>query len=218
MDNVEATDLGVDTSTFYPDPPRRAARRERLGLGPDDRLLLYVGRLAAEKNTRTLLEAFEMLDAHGAANCRLLIVGDGGQRDIVLALTEKCDRVRWIRYVGDAGELADLYRAADLFVHPGVQETFGLVALESQACGTPVVGIRGSYMDRLICDLRHWAEANTAESLAGAMADMCALDLAELGRAAADAVATRYSWRRVFARLLSIYTEVVSDKRAAADY
>ena len=42
------------------------------------------------------------------------------------------------------------YRAADLFVHPGVQETFGLVALESQACGTPVVGIAGSYMDRII--------------------------------------------------------------------
>jgi len=38
------------------------------------------------------------------------------------------------------------YRAADLFVHPGVQETFGLAALECQACGTPVVGIRGSYM------------------------------------------------------------------------
>ena len=61
-----------------------------------------------------------------------------------------CPNVTWMRYCTDSFDLARYYRAADLFVHPGTQETFGLVALESQACGTPVVGIRGSYMDRII--------------------------------------------------------------------
>jgi len=58
------------------------------------------------------------------------------------------------------------YRAANLFVHPSVQETFGLVALESQACGTPVVGIRGSYMDRIILpyDQKSWAQKNSPDA------------------------------------------------------
>ena len=76
------------------------------------------------------------------------------------------------------GELARFYRAADLFVHPGVQETFGLVTLESQACGTPVVGIRGSYMDRIVfSDLGYWAAENRPESLAAAIEPMSRADL-----------------------------------------
>ena len=77
--------------------------------------------------------------------------------------------VSWIQYCTDPRSRG-FYRAADLFVHPGVQETFGLVALESQACGTPVVGIRGSYMDQIIChDQEPWAGENSAEALADAI-------------------------------------------------
>ena len=68
-----------------------------------------------------------------------------------------------------------------LFI-PGVQETFGLVALESQACGTPVVGIRGSYMDRIIChDQKSWAQENSPEALADAIEDFSAKKLSTLG-------------------------------------
>ena len=60
--------------------------------------------------------------------------------------------VTWLQYCSTRSppELASVYRTSDLFVHPGIQETFGLVTLERQACGTPVVGIRGSYMDRIV--------------------------------------------------------------------
>jgi alpha-1,6-mannosyltransferase len=78
--------------------------------------------------------------------------------------------------------LARYYRAADLFVHPSVQETFGLVALESQACGTPVVGIRGSYMDNVIChDQQSWARGNSGEALADAIVAASTNKLAALG-------------------------------------
>ncbi len=74
---------------------------------------------------------------------------------------QRTGSVTWLQYCTDSLELARFYRAADLFVHPGVQETFGLMALESQACGTPVVGIRGSYMDRIIFRSQEpWAREN----------------------------------------------------------
>src|SRR5260221_2906764 len=101
--------------------------------------------------------------------------------------------------------MAKIYRTADLFVHPGVQETFGLVALESQACGTPVVGIRGSYMDRIILsDQTHWARENSSESLAAAVLEMSWVDIDSIGNKASKQVATRYSWRKEFGSRVAI--------------
>jgi alpha-1,6-mannosyltransferase len=90
-----------------------------------------------------------------------------------------------------------------------VQETFGLVALESQASGTPVVGIRGSYMDRIIfTDQEHWAAENSPHALAEAIRVMASRDLAADGAAAAARVKQSYSWNQVFERLFAIYAEV----------
>jgi len=105
--------------------------------------------------------------------------------------------------------LARIYRTADLFVHPGVQETFGLVALESQACGTPVVGIRGSYLDRIIfADQTHWAEENSPESLATAIRAMSEIDLEVAGIEASRRVIQRYPWHKVFERMFNIYQQI----------
>jgi alpha-1,6-mannosyltransferase len=98
-------------------------------------------------------------------------------------------------------------------VHPGLQETFGLVTLESQACGTPVVGIRGSYMDRIIfSDQHHWAAENTPGSLADAIRETCCggNDLRAEGLGASEAVRARYSWHCVFERLFGIYREAIN--------
>jgi alpha-1,6-mannosyltransferase len=107
--------------------------------------------------------------------------------------------------------LARLYRAADLLVHPGVQETFGLTSLESQACGTPVVGIRGSYMDRIIFGSQdYWATENSALALATAIAAAADRELRGIGLAAADHVRQRYAWPIVFEKLFHLYHEVVA--------
>jgi alpha-1,6-mannosyltransferase len=90
-------------------------------------------------------------------------------------------------------------------VHPGVQETFGLVALESQACGTPVVGIRGSYMDRIIFGSQeNWARENSVPALADAIAAAANGGLHEAG-AAARRVREHYNWSVVFGQLFQIY-------------
>ena len=143
-----------------------------------------------------------------------MIVGDGQQRKLVTALQKKTGAVTWLPYCTDRTQLARWYRAADLFVHPGVQETFGLVTLESQACVTPVVGIRGSYMDRIVfSDLGSWAADNDPGSLANAIEGMSRQDLRAIGLRSSAIVAERYNWRRVFDRLFGIYREVVAGFR-----
>lgn len=213
VERVEKVELGVDVEVYRPDggKPCEEMRRE-LGVPEDRRLLLYVGRLAPEKNVRMLLAAFEELNERHKGLYHLQIVGDGALRGQVKKLAEETGAVSWMSYCENAHALADIYRCADLFVHPGLQETFGLVTIESQACGTPVVGIRGSYMDRIIFpDNKLWADDNTPEALAGAIEKMFDRDLEALGQEASRTVRENYSWRTIFERLFSIYEDVIAE-------
>lgn len=210
VENVHPVDLGVNIDMFRPLPDDTAATRESLGIPPQCRLLLYVGRLAQEKNTQTLFAAFETLVRREPGRYHLLIIGDGLQRGALQELQDRVGSVTWRKYCTDSEELSRFYRAADLLVHPGVQETFGLTALESQACGTPVVGIRGSYMDRIIFGSQeHWASENSVEALADAVASAAAAhELRIAGLAAAKDVQEHYAWPIVFEKLFRLYDQV----------
>jgi alpha-1,6-mannosyltransferase len=212
--NVRDLSLGVNTETFRPDGADNEATRRSLGLNSGRTLLLYVGRLAKEKNTATLLRAFKSLQRRRPNKFHLLVIGDGPDRIHLRNTQLRTKNLSWIRYCANPRELADFYRAADLFVHPGVQETFGLAALESQACGTPVVGIRGSCMDNVIChDQESWAVENSPDALASAIEQCSDRKLSALGKNAARVARHLYSWPRVFDELFCIYREVRSQYR-----
>ncbi len=212
--NTRRAALGVNTEIFHPFDDA-SATRARLGIPHDRVLLLYVGRLAPEKNTTVMLDAFTLLMAR-SPRYHLLVIGDGQEREKLQRLTTTTGAVTWIPYCADGNELAQYYRAADLFVHPGVEETFGLVALESQACDTPVVGIRGSYMDEVIAhDQASWAGMNGAVSLADAIETMNAQDLTSLGKSASARVGHDFAWPQIFEREFSIYREVCDSYRKA---
>ena len=210
--NLAHTDLGVDTAVFHPQPAPAEDVRGEFAIPHDRTLLLYVGRLAQEKNTQTLFAAYRQLVEQHPRRFHLLVVGDGLQRAELLALQRDAGAVTWLDYCAEASRLAALYRAADLFVHPGVQETFGLVTIESQACGTPVIGIHGSYMDRIIhSDQTLWARENSAAALATAIEQMSREDLSKTGAGASRRVAAQYSWTQVFTRMFDVYHEVIQD-------
>ncbi len=212
VENVENTDLGVDVDIFTPEGRHDHSLRDEHGIPADRILLLYVGRLAMEKNVKTLFNAFEVLHARQPGRFHLLSVGDGTRRSDLEHAIETSGAVTWLPYCGDARELARIYRAADIFVHPGILETFGLVTLEAQASGTPVIGIRGSYMDRIIfSNQSHWARENTPEALADAIAAEAETDLQAVGAAASRTVRERYSWHTIFARLFSIYRQAIAE-------
>ena len=133
------------------------------------------------RNVRRSFAAYAQLPAH---EFHLIVIGDGQEASRLKKRRWNVPGCRRVR----AAELARYYRAADLFVHPGVEETFGLVALESQACGTPVVGIRGSYMDDVSCTIRTVGRReNAPKRWRSAIVAMSGLDLPAMGAAAAAA-------------------------------
>jgi len=212
--NVRVLSLGVNTEIFRPDESGTEAIRRSLGVNSGQHLLLYVGRLGKEKNTATLLRAFRNLQRRRPNQFHLLVIGDGPEQTQLRKLQMRTDNVSWIRYCADPCELAGFYRAADLFVHPGVQETFGLAALECQACGTPIVGIRGSCMDNIIChDQDSWAIENSPDALANAIEECSDRKLSVLGRHAARVARSLYRWPRIFDELFCIYRELRSKYR-----
>ena len=211
--NVRIVHLGVNIEVFNPEADATAAARYSFGVHSEQKLLLYVGRLAKEKNTSTLFRAFSLLEERRPNNFHLLIIGDGPERDQLIDLRSRSKNVSWIQYCNNSTDLARYYCAADLFVHPGVQETFGLVTLESQACGTPVVGIRGSSMDRIVFhEQQSWAQENTPSALADAIEASSAV-LPAFGWQAAQVAESLYSWEKVFEQLFCIYAEVCRNYR-----
>ncbi len=134
---------GVDPELFRPGD--KAEARQRLGL-PDGKIILSVGRTEPLKGFDILINALALLDGHDDA--KLVIVGGNRSRDKELArltsLTSSLglqDRVTFTGAV-DQSELPSYYNAADVFVLPSYYESFGLVALEAMACGTPVIASR----------------------------------------------------------------------------
>ncbi|HUG24761.1 glycosyltransferase family 4 protein [Piscinibacter sp.] len=124
---------GVDTGLF--DPAKRSeALRVQWGVGDDAPVLLYVGRLAAEKNVALALCAFEAVRLH-VPSARMVVVGDGPARRRLEADFPA------VHFAGvQRGEvLAQHYASADLFLFPSLSDTFGNVTLEALASGLPVV-------------------------------------------------------------------------------
>ena len=131
--NVVVVSRGVDTSLFHP-LRRSAALREQWGVAPDELVVLHVGRMAAEKNLGTLVEAYEAL-RQAQPRARLVLVGDGpARKEIQQRLPEAI--FAGMRHGED---LAAHYASADLLLFPSLTETFGNVTPEAMASGLPVL-------------------------------------------------------------------------------
>jgi len=148
---VSLVPCGVDLSVFR--PLDQKAVRERLGLN-GEKILLYVGRVEPLKGLDLLVETAAQMDSEDGV--RMIVVGadaNGGQEmDRVKQLAKERDLEDQIDFVGqvDHNDLPLYYNAADVCVVPSYYESFGLVALESMACGTPVVATRVGGLSTII--------------------------------------------------------------------
>jgi 1,2-diacylglycerol 3-alpha-glucosyltransferase len=134
---------GIDIETFK--NANGLEVRRKLGIEESDKVLLYVGRLSSEKNIEFLFEVLSRLRKDTAVGrIKMLVVGTGRHE---AEIKQKCremgldDAVIFAGLVTDRKLLADFYAAGDVFTFASVTEVFGLVLLEAQACGTPVVAV-----------------------------------------------------------------------------
>jgi len=160
----------VDLRPYEQLPAREEARR-RFGLDDDRLVLLFLSRLHYKKRPQLAIEGLRLLRARGV-EARLLIAGTGEaeyQRSLERQVAEANlnESVTFVGHVDGERKLA-AYRAADLMVLPTSQENFGLVNVESLACGTPIVTTRGVDIWR---DLQASGAASIVDPTAKAVAD-----------------------------------------------
>ncbi|HYN72527.1 MAG TPA: D-inositol-3-phosphate glycosyltransferase, partial [Nakamurella sp.] len=145
---IDVVPPGVDTDVFSPGPAGAdVAARQALGLHPDELVIVFAGRIQPLKGPDVLISAVRQLArAHPDRHWRVVIVGGvsgtGRQDEHRLAdLAEGLGVDALVDFLPPvpAAELAQIYRAADVVAVPSYNESFGLVALEAQASGTPVV-------------------------------------------------------------------------------
>lgn len=208
---VEIWSRGVDGALYHP-RHRDAALRASLGLGPDDPLLLYVGRLAYEKNLPVLLDAFqrlrERLPAPQRDKLRLALVGGGPLLTRLQAATPAGVVLAGVQRGAD---LSRWYASADIFAFPSCSETFGNVVLEAQASGLPVVAFDSPGVNERVAHGQDGLLVPPSADLAEPLAALCqdpsrrrALGLA------ARRQAERQSWEHVFDGLEQRYLHLLT--------
>jgi alpha-1,6-mannosyltransferase len=180
-------------------------------------LLLFAGRLTRAKGLSALVAALDQLAPDGPP-CHLALVGGGECAAWAQALAARRSNLTWLPHCESTDRLADLYSAADLFVYPGVSDTRAFAALEAQACGTPVLAVRGGGLEEVLAADPSPLFADDATSAALARALESARRRPELmpaERAARHrALIERFSIDRTFARIFALYREQLGSRPA----
>ena len=219
---VSVIPIGV-ASSFYTRPNRMQLRRQ---LGYSGPLILFAGRLEETKGVETLLEAFRQLLAREGAPEETRLVLAGGQAEAIdlkarLPLDKKV--LSWVRGVEDYVEflgskspakLAELFNAATVTVVPSYYESFGMVAAEAQACGSPVIASRVGGLQNVVHDGETGllVEPKNAEDLSLALEALVGNDLLaqRLGKQAAQVAKRDYQWASISERMDALYEEVLT--------
>ena len=215
---IRLAPCGVDLSTFR--PLDREESRQRLGLN-GDKVLLYVGRIESLKGVELLVHTAALLDT--CEPVRVLVVGDDNGQD------REVDRLRRLaetlqvddafHFVGRVAqeELPVYYSAADVCVVPSFYESFGLAALESMACGTPVVASRVGGLSTVVRHgstgyLKSWrcpeAFASSLEMIISSKSLQSSMGLAARRRA------EDMSWDKVAGQIAEVYRSLARERAA----
>ena len=203
--------MGADCDRFRPSRRTQDLRQALIAdCGGNERttLLLYAGRLVAEKNLPLLADLMRLLGSDQAHDFRLLIAGDGVLRAEIeeLCRQKAPGRVTFLGHVGDRERLADVYANADVFVHPNPREPFGIAPLEAMAAGLALVAPRAGGVMSYASDENAWLGEVHAESFARLVRSVAA-DAGNRRRKtqAARATAEQYRWQSVASRYLRLY-------------
>lgn len=221
---------GVDTSHFYPIPKDEA--KEAIGVPHHSRLILFVGRIEPLKGIDTLIRAISIIQQSGELTCcphQLAIIGgepEARPEDMnaeMVRLQEMVEQLgikNFVVFLGkqDQKSLPYYYSGAEVVVMPSHYESFGMVALEAMACGTPVVASQVGGLAFLVQDNK------TGFVIPGGDADILADRLIkiiknpdlqkQLSENSAE-YAKQYDWDVISEKIVDIYQQEIQEKQVS---
>ena len=203
---------GVDTNSFKPEYRNQTMRAKLLGEYPDTgSLLIYVGRLSAEKQIERIKPVLEKIP-----DASLALVGDGPYRNQLEKIFENT-KTNFIGYLAGE-ELASAYASGDIFLFPSSTETLGLVLLEAMAAGCPVIGANKGGIPDIINDGINGClydpdqKDNGKESLIAATKKILQDNSKkEKMRIAARIEAEKWDWNQATLQLKNYYTKTLNE-------
>jgi len=216
---------GVDLSRFYPIP--RDEAREVVGVPIKNRMILFVGRIEPLKGLETLIRAVAWMQQSSELVCcphSLVIVG-GDPEESELSVNAEMARLQnlvkslglrdFVLFLGkrDQESLPYYYSAADVVVVPSHYESFGMVALEAMACGTPVVASQVGGLAFLVQDgVTGFVVPDGEPEILGNRLKELILnpDLRDRLGQQANRLAQSYSWERIAGEIKSVYQELLN--------
>jgi len=216
---------GVDLSHFYPIPPDEA--KEFVGIPFDKKMLLFVGRIEPLKGIKTLLRAIGHLSDNGQAeeNLCLAVIGgeledqDGNDSEEMKLLSQLRDDYGLqdlVTFLGRRSQdsLPYYYSAAEMVIMPSHYESFGMVALESMACGTPVIASLVGGLIHLVEDgiTGYHVPVEDPVALSNRISGLLK-DKALRHRMGHDAFAfaKKYGWETITTQVLDLYSDLIGD-------
>ena len=215
-ENIGVVPCGVNLDLFR--PLDKAAARQRLGFAQDESIVLYVGRFAPVKGIDRLMEAIAHLQHH--RRLRLVVVGGDGEGapeyESFRRLARKLSIQDSVTFTGriEQDGLSPYYSAADVLAVPSHYESFGLVALESLASGTPVVATKVGAMENILREgetghvVKNGSPLLLAKRIERFISDSSGLSPHEI-----RASVTRYDWSNVTSAMIDEYATVLRQNR-----
>ncbi|MDB9306014.1 glycosyltransferase family 4 protein [Nodularia spumigena] len=218
--NIEIIPCGTDIRRFG--SVERPAARLELGIAPETKVVLYVGRFDRRKGIETLVRAVNESQLRGDNNLKLIIGGgstpgnsDGIERDRIENIINELGMSEFTILPGRLSQeiLPTYYAAADVCVVPSHYEPFGLVAIEAMASGTPVVASDvGGLQFTVINEITGLLAPPQDVAAFAAAIDRILLNPQwgkELGKAGRQRVESKFSWDGVATQLGELYTEIL---------
>jgi len=226
--NIDIIPCGTDIYRFGSIEQQQA--RADLGIEPETKVVLYVGRFDRRKGIETLVRAVGQSQLRGKGNLKLIIGGgsrpgqsDGIERARIESLVDDLGMRDFTIFPGRLGDkiLPIYYAAADVCVVPSHYEPFGLVAIEAMASGTPVVASDvGGLQFTVVPEQTGLLAPPKDDAVFAAAIDRILMNPAwqvQLGQAARLRVETKFSWDGVASQLSKLYTQLLKQEAVVAD-
>jgi alpha-1,6-mannosyltransferase len=211
VSNTRLVPFGVDLNMFNQNKKDKNFKRE-FNIDNDELILVYHGRFHKDKNIDVLIDSLEHLPKD--LKIRLLLIGDQPQYSEIHKKINGNEKIILYPYTRNQNLLSRMLASSDIYVSASPFESFGLSLIEAQACGLPVVAMRGGGIPEVVPEISgELGEPNDPKGLAENILKIIKRGPGKVGAEARKFVEQNYSWDNTFTKLYILYLTLVKNKK-----